>query len=50
MDRKEAADDNAEHFYKYALKQNDGIKKFYSIFKDSDDYPRLAENYGNILY
>ena len=49
MDRKDAADDNAEHFYKYALKQNDGIKKFYSIFKDSDDYPRLAENYGNIL-
>ena len=49
MDRKEAADDNGEHFYKYAIKQNDGIKKYFSIFKESDDFKRLNDNYGNIL-
>ena len=49
MDRKDAADDNGEHFYKYALKQEDGIKKFFSIFKDADDYGRLKRTYGNVL-
>ena len=27
MDRRERADDNAEHLFKYAIKQNDGIKR-----------------------
>ena len=49
MDRKNVADDNAEHFYKYALKQNDGIKKFFSIYENSPDYSRLQETYGNVL-
>lgn len=29
MDRKTLADDNAEFFFKYALSQDDGIKKFF---------------------
>lgn len=49
MDRKQVADDNAEHFFKYALKQNDGIKKFFSINRTSEDYDRLQEIYGNVL-
>ena len=49
MDRKHAADDNAEHFYKYALKQDDGIKKFFSINQTSPDFKRLKETYGNVL-
>ena len=49
MDRKQAADDNGEHFYKYALKQDDGIKKFFSINESSPDYERLEKTYGNVL-
>ena len=49
MDRKLVADDNAEHFYKYALKQDDEIKKFFSIQKESPDFNRLQETYGNVL-
>lgn len=49
MDRKQAADDNGEHFYKYALKQKDGIKKFFSINETSPDYERLEKTYGNVL-
>lgn len=49
MDRKHAADDNAEHFYKYALKQDDGIKKFFSINSTSPDFERLQNTYGNVL-
>lgn len=49
MDRKQAADDNAEHFYKFALKQNDGIQKFFSINETSPDYERLQKTYGNVL-
>ncbi|MBQ2666049.1 CDP-glycerol glycerophosphotransferase family protein [Methanobrevibacter sp.] len=49
MDRKNVADDNAEHFYKYAIQQDDGIKKFFAIYEDSPDYSRLQEAYGNVL-
>ena len=49
MDRKNVADDNAEHFYKYAIQQDDGIKKFFSIFEDSSDYSRIQKSYGNVL-
>ena len=48
MDRRESADDNAEHLFKYAIKQNDDIKKYFTVFKESDDYNRLS-NLGNIL-
>lgn len=49
MDRKTLADDNAEHFFKYALSQDDGIKKFFSINKSSPDYDRLTKEYDNVL-
>lgn len=49
MDRKQSADDNAEHFYKYALQQDDGIEKFFAINETSVDYERLQETYGNVL-
>ena len=32
MDRQENADDNAEHLYKYSIKQNDNIKKYFTSF------------------
>lgn len=48
MDRPDMADDNGEHLYKYALKQNDGIEKYFVISKDSKDYERLKE-LGNII-
>lgn len=49
MDRKHSADDNAEHFYKYAIKQDDGIKKFFTIYQDTPDFERLEKRYGNVL-
>ena len=41
MDRRHQADDNAEHLYKYSIKQNDGIKKYYALCEDSNDFNRL---------
>ena len=49
MDRKTMADDNAEHFFKYALNQDDGIIKFFSINQTSPDFKRLSKEYDNIL-
>lgn len=43
MDRTNKADDNAEYLFKYSLKQNDGIKKYYIINKESTDYKRLKK-------
>ena len=43
MDRKTMADDNAEHFFKYAIGQNDGIRKFFAIHNSSRDFNRLTE-------
>ena len=48
MDRRHQADDNAEHLYKYSIKQNDGIKKYYTICEDSNDFNRL-KNLDNIV-
>lgn len=42
MDRKTMADDNAEHFFKYAIKQNDGIKKFFVLHNSSVDFKRIT--------
>lgn len=43
MDRPEFADDNAEQLFKYALKQDDNIEKYYIISKKSNDYERLKK-------
>lgn len=48
MDRQDFADDNGEVLYKYALNQDDGIKKYFVISKDSKDYPRI-KNMRNIV-
>ena len=36
MDRTNHADDNAEHLFRYAVKQNDNIKKFFVVGNDSE--------------
>lgn len=41
MDKVEAADDNAEHLYKYIIKQDDGIQKYFTVEKNSNDFKRL---------
>ena len=43
MDRIEVADDNAEHLFKYALKQKDNIEKYFVLSEDSKDYGRMCE-------
>ena len=48
MDRRDAADDNAEHLYKYASKVDDGIEKYFTVNIDSDDFNRLTP-FGNLL-
>ena len=48
MDRPDMADDNAEHLYKYSLKQNDNIEKYFVISEESKDYDRLKK-LGNII-
>ncbi|MGR0118161.1 CDP-glycerol glycerophosphotransferase family protein [Bacillus halotolerans] len=48
VDRQDKADDNAEHLYKYAINQNDGVKKYFIIKKDSKDYDRIKK-YGKVI-
>lgn len=48
MDRPNKADDNAEHLFKYAVCQNDGIKKYFVVSKESSDYDRMKQ-YGTVL-
>lgn len=49
MDRKNVADDNAEHFFKYAARQNDGVKKFFTVLPNTADFDRLTSEYDNVL-
>ena len=48
MDKIESGDDNAEHLYKYSIGQDDGIKKYFTVDKASNDFKRL-ENLKNLL-
>lgn len=48
MDKIESADDNAEHLYKYAITQDDNIRKYFTLDKNSKDFKRLS-NLPNIL-
>lgn len=41
MDKIESADDNAEHLYKYSITKDDGIEKYFTVKKDSNDFSRL---------
>lgn len=46
MDRVDKAGDNAEAFFKYCIRKNDGIKKYFIISKKSNE---LKDIYGNIV-
>lgn len=48
LDRINMADDNAEHLFKYALKQDDEIEKYFILPKSSRDYERLSE-FGTVI-
>lgn len=48
-DRLDRADENGIHLFKYAYKQNDGIKKYYILDKHCDDYKRLKKVYGSSI-
>lgn len=43
IDRPDMADDNAEHLFKYAINQDDGIEKYFVIKKESKDFERLRK-------
>lgn len=49
QDRVDIADDNAKHLFEYAIKQNDGIKKYYVISKDCDDFKMMKLIDKNIV-
>ena len=49
MDRRNAADDNGEQLFKYALSRKDNVKKYFTVSEDSKDYSRLAGKYKNVL-
>lgn len=49
MDRRESADDNAEHLYRYCSNIDDGINKYFTLFKDSKDFKRLSSSLKNII-
>ena len=42
-DRPSFGDDNAEHLFKYAIKQDDGVEKYFILDKNSSDFKRLNE-------
>lgn len=50
MDRTYKADDNAEYLIRYANKQKDGIKKYYIIQEDCEDYNRLKRDLDVVKY
>lgn len=48
MDRPKISDDNGMHLFKYSVKQDPEIKKYFIISKDSQDYSKIKE-IGNVL-
>lgn len=48
MDRQDTADDNAEHLYKYAIQKDDGIKKYFTVKQNTNDFKRLS-NLPNVI-
>ena len=47
-DRRDRADDNAEYLFKYSVKINDGIDKYFAVEKNSPDFDRLSKT-GNVV-
>ena len=48
MDRINNSDDNAEHLFKYANQQKDGIEKYFVLSKSSPDYSRVSK-FGKVI-
>ena len=48
MDRVDKADDNAEHLFKYLMKEDNRAKKYFVIRKDSLDFERMKQ-YGKVI-
>lgn len=48
MDRPDKADDNAEHLFRYSVRQEDGIEKYFVVSKESSDFDRMKQ-YGNVV-
>lgn len=49
MDRMNKGGDNAEFLFRYAIKQNDGIDKFFVVCKDTGTYKRLKNEHLPVL-
>ena len=49
MDRRDSADDNAEHLYKYCVDIEDGVEKYFTLSRDSKDFKRLSSSLNNII-
>lgn len=49
MDRKDKADDNAEHFYRYLKKNHPSHEIYFVLKKDCKDWKRLSEEGFNLL-
>lgn len=49
MDRKDKANDNAEHFYRYIMQNHPEQEIYFAIAKDSADWQRLSEEGFNLL-
>ena len=48
MDRREAADDNAEYLFRYASEKDDKISKYFTVSGESKDFDRLS-GFNNVL-
>lgn len=48
-DRPTSADDNAKHLFEYAIKQDDGIDKYFVVSKDVPDFEKMKKISDNII-
>ena len=48
-DRRDRADDNGEYFFRYSVKIDDGIEKYFAVTEDSPDADRIGK-IGNVVY
>ena len=48
-DRPTSADDNSKHLFEYAIKQDDGIDKYYVVSKDVPDFEKMKKISDNII-
>ena len=49
LDRKDFADDNSKHLFKYSVSQKDDIKKYFILNKSSEDFNKMKEIDRNIV-